>query len=640
MKFRSGFIHRRLILAALVCVHSSALRADEIGPQSTGVVVMITGHFGETPTFGAGLIFGREKDRLYIVTADHVVRSGSTAAADLRIRLMTSPEKDLPAKLLAQSDRALDVAVLSVENLSANGIKTCFFSLDRLPAPDAAKRGDAVYPVGNPNGRGWNMPVRPDAISDVSGDTVEFQSTLIARGHSGGGLLTADGLLIAMIQADEPPYGRALKIPRLLEVLRNWKYPIDLNMQVGEGDTPLTRAVREDNVDEAKRLLSQVCTDANAKSSEANSWTPLQLAARRGRLIMAKLLIDAGAEVNAESFFETPLGLSAQSGNADLVQLLISHGAIVNANNSCCAGPLHLAAGAAAPDVVKVLLSNGADPNAEGYAQQTPIYGALRAKRDVEYGAAEEEILRALIQAGAKVNWTDRDGDTPLCLAAEFSQPRAVKILLEAGADASVKCRNEKPLISNARERKVVALVAAASSKINEQDGARLLDQCAQEGWDEVADLVIRHGMNVKGDAGGEALELAVENGHSTVVGVLLASGAKPGRALQLALNGVNAIQMDAGSRLEIVKLLVSKGAKVNVDPSPYVTHMEPLYLTLFRLTPPDLKIAAFLIAHGATVNRVNDEGRSFLDIARLVGNQDVVDFLLKAGARKGGAQR
>ena len=94
---------------------------------------------------------------------------------------------------------------MSIDNLAAQGINVCSLSLDRLQEPGTAKRGDSVYPVGNPNGVPWSLPVHPDALSDVSEDNISFQSSLIARGHSGGGLINSDGQLVGMIQADDPP---------------------------------------------------------------------------------------------------------------------------------------------------------------------------------------------------------------------------------------------------------------------------------------------------------------------------------------------------------------------------------------------------------------------------------------------------
>ena len=633
--------------------------------KNPDLIVMINGQIGETPTFGSGIIFGRGKDRLYIVTANHVVRSGSAEAGNLQIKLKPLPAKDLKAKLLPQSDRELDLAVLTVEGLSAQGVDVCKLSPDWLEDPATVKRGQEVYPVGNPNGVAWGMPVKPDAISDVAGDSIVFQSTLIAHGHSGGGLLGASGRLIGMIQADEPPYGRALAMGKILEVLRAWDLPIDLYVRLPSGITPLLSAVNDGNLDEARILLREVCTDVNAETYGKDMFgfptangTPLQVAAIQGRLEMVKLLVEAGAEVNTPGIDgSTPLELAARSGNAELLQFLIARGARINVNDPCCKSALHNAAGRGGLAAVKVLLANGADPNVVDRGNRTPLFSAIEGRQ--EKPVDQVEILRALKEAGAKVNWADHYGDTPLTVAVGHENLEAVRILIEAGANVDVRNRNKQSLIrlvspgyapGTPAMREIAALLVRSSSKIEPNDAQRLLEDSSKRGWVEVVDLLVKHGVDVKSESGNAALEEAVTNGNVEVLGVLLEAGAnpdgpsRPGEATPLVSvlgggevdrNHIN--NMDPTKRLEIVKMLVSKGAKVNVYPDvPDLNFSEPLFLALITLTPPDLKVAEVLIAHGANVNAADRYGTTLLDAAAKAHDPEVVELLRRAGAKRG----
>ncbi len=191
--------------------------------------------------------------------------------------------------------------------------------------------------------------------------------------------------------------------------------------------------------------------------------------------------------------------------------------------------------------------------------------------------------------------------------------------------------------------REIAVLLVQSSAKIDPEDGERLLTQSSREGWDEVVDLLVRHGVSARAEGGNEALEEAVTKGNVEVVRVLLEAGANPNgngspTPLVRVLGGIDGKGLeDPVKRLEIVKLLVSKGAKVNVYPTePALLHMEPLFLGLIQLTPPDLKAAEVLIAHGANVSARNDEGTSLLDIAMSQHRPEAVQLLLKAGARKG----
>ena len=345
-----------LAMALAVCGSPRGQCTDGLSEHAIDPVVMIGGNLGSTPIFGAGIIFARDKDRLYAVTANHVVRSGGTAASNLTVRLRMAPSKDLPAHLLAQFDAGLDLAVLSIDNLAAQGIQVCSLSLDRLPKPGTAKRGDSVYPVGNPNGVPWSMPARPDTISDVSEDNIVFQSSLIARGHSGGGLINTDGQLIGMIQADEPPFGRAIDIHKILQVLEAWKYPTGLNVHVEGADPPLIVATETGQIEQVKRLLGQLCADSNAESEEFG-YRAVELAARRGNVEMVKLLVDAGADLKAKGHDPSVVYSAAIGGNAEVVRLLLSRGA------PCCGSALMTAAQEGSIEIVKILLESGANPN-------------------------------------------------------------------------------------------------------------------------------------------------------------------------------------------------------------------------------------------------------------------------------------
>jgi ankyrin repeat protein len=54
-------------------------------------------------------------------------------------------------------------------------------------------------------------------------------------------------------------------------------------------------------------------------------------------------------------------------------------------------------------------------------------------------GAENPDMLRALIDAGAKVNARNEEGETALMLAARSGATSSVKVLITAGADLNIK---------------------------------------------------------------------------------------------------------------------------------------------------------------------------------------------------------
>jgi ankyrin repeat protein len=607
------------------------------------LIVPINGHFGDAPTFGAGIIFAREKDRFYIVTANHVLRNGAEEASDLRIRLRTLPERALAAKLLPEFDRSSDLAVMSVGDLRTNVVDVCALALDRLAEPSVAQRGLDVYPVGNPDGTAWVVPVRPDAVAEVRGDDIIFQSVVIARGHSGGGLLDARRRLIGLIQGDEPPYGRALAMPKVLQTLKNWGLPVHLRIQSPDGEFPLFTAVVKGDVEDVKQVLGQVCTDVNARTQKYE-LTALAWAAREGKLDMVKLLFEARADVNVESIYPKlhPVEDAAKRGHTEIVRFLLSHGARDKDHALC---------GARGAETIQVLLASGANPNAGcDYYSPSPIF----------FADCNEEILRVLINAGANVNLRNVDGDTPLIFAVRRGLPACVKILLEGGADTAARNRKTESPFGLVHEQESAALLLKFGGKIETEDATKLLLLASAKGWPDIADLLVKRGALVNAAYGdsGNPLENTVRFNHIDVARVLLQSGADPDRAVASAYEAYDMVgdskvrftplqlvlvsdrsspgtRLDAAMRLEWVKLLVGAGAKVNVFPNWYEEYpnlfgVEPLLLALRHISPPDLEVAKVLIAHGANVNAKDRYGQSLL---HRVADPAAVELLRKAGA-------
>uniref|UniRef100_A0A7S3L002 Uncharacterized protein n=1 Tax=Amphora coffeiformis TaxID=265554 RepID=A0A7S3L002_9STRA len=95
--------------------------------------------------------------------------------------------------------------------------------------------------------------------------------------------------------------------------------------------------------------------------------------------------------------------------------------------------PLHWAAFKNETACVSLLLSYGADPNARANPSGwTPLH-------DAAYSNSVESI-GLLIRAGAHVDARANSGATPLCFAAQEDADRAVQLLLEQGANLTIRC--------------------------------------------------------------------------------------------------------------------------------------------------------------------------------------------------------
>ena len=179
----------------------------------------------------------------------------------------------------------------------------------------------------------------------------------------------------------------------------------------------------------------------------------LSLAAYHRDIELARLLLDAGANVNA---FDRDLGWTAlhwaAMGQMELAKLLLQRGAnIEQPDKKNCFRPLHVAALNGQVDLVRLLLDNGADIEATNNNAGTPLHLAA------EQGKAE--AIAILLERGAMCDRRDSLGETALHLAIDRGHLKAVEILLERGANVRLKAYFLIPVSKLARDETMRSLL-------------------------------------------------------------------------------------------------------------------------------------------------------------------------------------
>jgi ankyrin repeat protein len=233
------------------------------------------------------------------------------------------------------------------------------------------------------------------------------------------------------------------------------------------------------------------------------------------------------------------------------------------------------------------LLKQGADPSQRNDAGATALLWA----------APDAAKIRVLIENGAAVNARSNDGRSALVVAAEKAgSAPAVRLLLEHGAD-----------VNNAGGKPT---------------DARPLLQAATAGDAEVMKLLIDHGANIR-QAGPEVLAESWE--RNCLQCVELVGNSFDAKGYSRALLAV-AVYADPNA----VKFMLDHGANVNAKDESDRTAL--IFAANSNRVP--VKTVQMLIDHGADVNAANNEGWSPLYVAKLHGNTQVVEALLKAGAK------
>jgi ankyrin repeat protein len=148
-------------------------------------------------------------------------------------------------------------------------------------------------------------------------------------------------------------------------------------------------AVTAGDVDEVRRLIvggAKVDERFPIVNGFNDAHTPLLVAARDGHVEAVKLLLEAGADVNAvePTFGAVPLHKAVYNGHADSTRMIADR--------------------------------PGVDLNFQGATNgYSPLHDAL--------WHGYEECARVLVEAGAALDLVGHDGKTPLALAREVLGP-------------------------------------------------------------------------------------------------------------------------------------------------------------------------------------------------------------------------
>jgi Trypsin-like peptidase domain len=189
------------------------------------LVVMLQGTLAEQSFNGAGIVFGQGSDRLYIATANHVVRQASQQADRVQVQFRWLPGEPKEAKILGDADIELDLAVLAVS--PARDLSIPELPWAALSDPEALKAGQKLFPIGFPAGSPWDRPQQPHLFHSVTVQRLQSEGAFVA-GHSGGALVTEDLGIVGIASSAGSLRAESARIDRVVERLKTWGYPVDL----------------------------------------------------------------------------------------------------------------------------------------------------------------------------------------------------------------------------------------------------------------------------------------------------------------------------------------------------------------------------------------------------------------------------
>ncbi|MGH9783892.1 MAG: ankyrin repeat domain-containing protein [Terriglobia bacterium] len=412
---------------------------------------------------------------------------------------------------------------------------------------------------------------------------------------------------------------------------------VDVNAPQGDGATALAWAAHRNDL-EAAELLMRAGADANI----ANDYgvTPLSLACTNGNAAMVAKLLEAGANPSVvPATGETVLMTCARAGSVDAVKSLLARGgADVNAqekNRGQTA--LMWAVAAKHAGVARVLLEHGADVNA-----RSRVLDLFRSKRIEYYG-------KDVHYPGAK------GGFTPLLFAARVGDLESARVLLEAGANVNDRSADDGSALvvasaSGHQDLALFLLEKGANPKAADAMGITALHWALQEGL-----------LSLSGSGTGPTDRFWHHPNQPQLARALVARGADPNARIQkefhpysdplyghnmgndlpqISIVGATPFLLAVASAdLESMRFLVEGRADPRMAAADGTT---PLMVAAgvgreTGGTPEQkkkfLEAAKAALQLGGDVKAVGGGGRTVLHGAALLGDPELIRFLVEQGA-------
>ncbi|KAK2759885.1 hypothetical protein FQN54_002619 [Arachnomyces sp. PD_36] len=341
-------------------------------------------------------------------------------------------------------------------------------------------------------------------------------------------------------------------------------HPSQSLLEESLGHSPLHQALLSPEPYKTIQANSLIGED-NFDKKDALGWTPLHLAATRGRRRIMSLLLIAGANPNSRNIAGwTPLHYFSfrKNGNPKLAWRFLQRGADVDATGRDGVGPLHCAAMSDNKIMTRLLIESGANIEIQDNSRKTPLHWAA-------FNGASE-VVQILSEKGAYLDSQEYNKRTPLHLAAERGHVGVADQLVQLGANIHAKDKFRYSALhwaAQAGDEKMIEKLLDLGARVNAKNvfAQTALHIAGFEGHEATTEELLRRGADVNAKDAFEktALHMAAEQGYYKLVVILVGQGADI-NAKDTAEKTALSYAIERGHEV-VARKLRELGAEVNV---------------------------------------------------------------------------
>jgi len=359
---------------------------------------------------------------------------------------------------------------------------------------------------------------------------------------------------------------------------------ININEKDANGNYPLINAINQNDVDNVI-LLAKYGNDNNMDMdiNDMNGNTPLTLSYKLEHYEIFKFLVKYIDIINKkDANGNSILYYTINEGDVNTTKYLINNGVDVNFQDKFGNSALHISIYKKNREILNALLQNkNIILNTVNKRGESPLITIIKIN---DYTIKDnEDIIKELIKRGAGVNFVDNIGNSPLVYAVQKRTLPIVKLLIKKGANVNFLIkRTNKSILMYAIELGEADIVkhlvkSGADIHFRNSKGISILKKVSDIGNKEIFEFLIKY--NVSNCITGEIFESEI------IYDVIMKN------------------------RLDLLKILVNNNLDINIQDEQGDTALT------YAIRNKTIDILKYLIANGADIHNINNNGQSIEDI-------------------------